>query len=245
MSYFDDLSTDGLEESKDVLGGYSVYDSDVYKGKVKLAYAGKSKDGAKFVFLSIAMPDGKEYRETIYVTSKAGNNFYHPKGDTSKKVSLPGFVLANDISLLLSDKELRHQEFEDKVVNVYDPDHKKEMPKKVPVLVDLLGKDIAVGILKRLEDVTVKQGNEYVPTGKTRDTNAIDKIFHAESMKTVSEYRDVKDEAEFVNKWLAKNKGTVRDLTKSEAKSGRPGAAAGGPPQAGTNAKPRASLFGS
>lgn len=245
MSLFGNLKSEGLEEAQDRLGGYQSYETDIYSGKVKLAYAGQSTGGARFVFLSVAFPDGKEYRETIYITNKNGENFFLNKQDNTKKVPLPGFTLFNDICLVTTGKELSEQDTEDKVVNVYDPEQKKELPKKVPVLVDMLGTDITLAILKKIESIKVKQGNEYVATDKTRETNSIDKVFHTETKMTVVEIKAKKAEPVFHDAWLEKNKGKTRDMTQSEGKSGRPGSSnAGGPPTAGAASKPRSSLFG-
>jgi hypothetical protein len=236
------MKSEGLEEAQDRLGGYQSYETDIYPGKVKLAYAGQAPSGARFMYFSFVLADGKEYRETVYFTNKAGENWFPNKQDASKKVPLPGFTLVNDICLATTGQELSVQAAEDKVVNVYDPEQKKELPKSVPVLVDLLGKDITLAILKKIESVKVKQGNDYVATDKTRETNGIDKVFHTESGMTVKELKDKKTEASFQAAWLEKNKGKTRDLTQSEGKSGRPGSA-GAPPAAGATAKPRTSLF--
>ena len=92
---FGDLNTDGLEQSRDTLGGGGAVESDSYTGKIKLAYAGASQGGARFLAVHIDL-DGREYRETLYVTNKQGQNFYEKGG---KKIPLPGFTVARGIDL--------------------------------------------------------------------------------------------------------------------------------------------------
>lgn len=240
MSLFNKLTSDGLEESQDRLGGFSPFDSDIYIGTIKVAYAGTSSGGATSVSV-VVDADGKEYRETFYVTNKKGENFFISQD--KKKVPLPGFTVVDDICLIASGKPLANQETEEKVINLYDFDAKKELPKSVPMLTDLVGQKIALGILKQLENKNAKNAaGEYEPTEETRETNVVDKVFHPEMKLTVAEARNGKEDPEFWDKWVEKNKGTVRDKTEKKA-----GGNAGAPPKpvaAGGTAAPRQSLFG-
>lgn len=231
MSLFGNLKSDGLEEAQDRLGGFSRLETDAYKGVIKVAYAGKSPGGAQNVTLVVSI-DGKDYNETIYVTNKKGENWFLNKDDNSKKVPLPGFTTLNNICLVTTGAELADQPTEDKIVNVYDPDQKKEMPKSVPVLVDLLGKEVILGIVKQLEDKSEKQGDKYVPiTGPGRETNFIDVVAEAESRATVYEAQKATKnqtalEATFLDAWVAKNKGVTRDRREhigEATQSGKPG----------------------
>lgn len=240
MGFFNDIGTEGFEDNEDRLGGgFAAWNSDIYVGKIKNAYAGQSAGGARNVTL-IFDHNGKEYRETVYVTTskeKGSVNYYVKDG---KKYGLPGFYVINDICIIASGIALEDQETEEKVVNIYDFEERKELPQSVPVLVDLLGKEIALGILKSEENVSEKVNGEYVATDKTREVNTIDKVFHPELKLTVSEATKGLKEGEFWDKWLEKNQNTVRDkTTKTNVKSGRPGQ----PPKEGGNNKPKNTLF--
>ena len=232
---FNKLNTDGMEEAKDVLGGgFGAVDSDVYAGTIKAAFAGKSgsSNAMNMTFVIGINVNGqdREYRETVYVTNKTGTEHFYTKGD--KKYPLPGFTQANDICLLSTGHDLAAQNFEEKVIKLYDFDAQGEVPTKVQMAVDLIGKPITVAILKQLEDKTKKNDatGAYEPTGETRETNTIDKVFHTESGRTVSEVVRKLDAGEFKDKWLDKNKGQVRDKTsKAAGKSGTPGQAAAAP----------------
>lgn len=243
MSVFGNLTNEGLEDSQDRLGGFSPFDSDIYVGTIKAAYAGQSQGGATSVSIIVDMA-GKEYRETLYVTNKKGENFFI--SPEKKKVPLPGFTVVDDICLIASGKPLAEQNTEEKVINLYDFEAKRELPKSVPMLTDLLGQKIALGVLKQLENKNTKNSaGEYVPTEETREINIVDKVFHPEVKLTVAEARNGKDTPEFWDKWQERNKGQVRD--KRTVKEGAGGNTGAPPKAAGTatgTAAPRKSLFG-
>lgn len=243
---FGNLKSDGLEQSTDNQGGGSfTRESDIYSGKIKMAYAGAAKSGARFVQLIVDMPDGKEYKETVYITNKAGENFYLNKSDNSKKVPLPGFTTIDDICLCATGKPLAEQDAEEKIVKIYDFEAKAELPTSVPVLIELLGQDISLAILKVTENKQAKNANGvYEATAETRDINSIDKVFNTATQMTVVEARNKAEAPVFWDNWLERNKGKTRDKTsKVIGNPGAPGAARSGPPQAGA-APARQSLFG-
>jgi hypothetical protein len=246
MGIFGNLTNEGLEEAQDRIGGGGfILDTDIYNMTVKMAYATKSAGGAHgFVF--IGDNGGKEYRETLWVTNKKGENFFLNKDDKTKKVPLPGFTIANDICLATTEKPLSEQATEEKIVNIYDFDQKKEIPTSVPVLVDLLGQPVTLAILKILENKSEKVGDDYVPTAETREVNQIDKVFHTETQVTMVEARNGQA-ASFYNTWLERNKGQTRDKRSikdgSAGTAGRPGGNAGAP-TSGAPSGERKSLFG-
>lgn len=224
MSLFKNLTNTGLEEATDVLGGSSLFPSDIYTGTIKVAYAGASKSGAQNITLLVNI-NGKEYRETIYITNKQGQNFYISKNDETKKNPLPGFSLVDNICLITTNKSLSEQDSEEKVVNIYDFDAKKELPTRVPVLTDLTGKTISLAILQEIVNKNVKDDSgNYVPINETRNQNVIEKAFDTESHLTVSEAKGNRVSV-FWDAWLEKNKDKIKDKTKTvtgNISSGRP-----------------------
>lgn len=246
-SLFGNLKSDGLETTTDNLGGGSfTRESDIYSGKIKMAYAGASSGGARFVHVIVDMPDGKEFKSTEYITNKKGENFYLNKSDNSKKVPLPGFTTIDDICLCATGKPLAEQDAEEKIVKIYDFEAKAELPTSVPVLIELLGQDISLAILKVTENKQAKNASGvYEATADTREINSIDKVFITDSRMTVVEERNRAEKPVFWDSWLERNKGKTRDKTsKVIGNAGAPGGAArSGPPQAGA-APARQSLFG-
>jgi hypothetical protein len=241
---FGALTTDGLEEATDRLGGFQPFDTDIYTGPIKAMYAGQSDGGARNVTVIVDC-GGREYRETIYVTNRKGENFFLNKNDPKKKVPLPGFTVIDDICLCTTGKPLAEQLTEDKVVNVYDKEAGREIPKTVPMLVDVLGQSISLGIVRQIENKNEKSGDEYVPTAETREVNFIDKVFHTETKMTTVEARNGADKATFHDSWLERNKGETRDRRTIKdgegGTAGRPGASRAAP-QPGAKTE-RKSLF--
>ena len=242
MSIFGNLTNEGLEESTDRLGGFSPLNSDVYTGDIKAAYAGKSSGGAHSVTVLVALEGGREYRETIYITNRNGENYFLNKNDKTKKVPLPGFTTIDDLCLVTTGAPLSEQETEEKVLNIYNPESKKEEPTSVPVLTGLTGKTVTLGIQKNIENKSEKQNGNYVPIADTREINTIDKVFHAETKMTVPEARAEQESADFFEKWKEKNVGNTVD--RRSIKDGQ-GGTKGGPPASGGEKSPRKSLFGS
>lgn len=244
MTLFGNLTNDGLEETQDRIGGNPVRDADAYKGKIKLAYAGKaSSSNAQSVTIVLAIDaaqGGGEYRETFWITNKDGQNYFMKDG---KKNPLPGFTVIDDICLVTTNKPLSQQAGEEKVINLYDFDQKKEVPTSVPVLVELLDKEVIFGIQRHRKNKEAKNSaGVYEPTAEEREENVTDKIFHFPSQLTVVEARNGTQTAKFYGIWVEKNRGQVQDRRKvkdgASAQTGR-----SGPPKAGEATGATKSLF--
>lgn len=242
MSLLANLNTDSnIADEKDSIGGSRVRESGLYPLNIALAYITKSEGGAMALNLSLKDDDG-EVRQQLWMTSgtaKGGNNYYiDKKGD---KQYLPGFNMANSLALLTLGKEISALDTEDKVINLYNFDTKGDVPTKVAMVVDLLGKDILVGLIKQTVDINKKDDatGEYKASGEVRDENEIDKLFRAEDRMTSAEIRAKAEVAEFADTWEAKWKGQ----TKNKAKGAAAGGTAGAPKPAGASTKPQQSLF--
>ena len=247
---FQNLKSDGLEKSQDRVGGFDALETDLYTGKIKVAYAGKSTGGAHSLTVVVGLDNGKEYRETLWITNKKGENWFLNKQDASKKVPLPGFTVAEDLCLCATEKSLSEQTFEEKVVKIYDYDAKAELPKAVQAATDLIGMEVTLAIIKQTENKNKLEGSEYVATAETRNVNLIDKVFHTATGFSVAEIRNNAEKPAFKDAWLERNKGVTRDkrTIKEGGTAGAPKAAGSkaptAAPTAGAAAEPRKSLFG-
>lgn len=241
MSFFADTAVqETLANETDVLGGASrILDSDAYPITISMAYGITSKGGAKGLVIEGKLSDGRDYSTTQYVTSgtaKGCKPYYEKDGE---KHYLPGYQIVNSICLLAAGKELPAMVSEEKVVKIYNYDSKSEVPTKVPVLVELIGKTAVFGIIRVTENKTVKndQTGLYQPTAETRDLNELDKVFHSDSLRTTAEIRAQSEVADFHTKWIAKNRGVTKDKTTTTG-------LVAGVPKAAADAKPTTSLFG-
>lgn len=236
MKMFGNLSSDGLAETGDRLGGPGLFDSGIYTGTIKLAYSGQSAGGAQSMTVLIDI-QGREFRKTFYVTNKKGENYFVTKAEPNVRQPMTDYVLMNEMCQLATGYELKDSDFEDKVVSIYDYELKKEIPTNVPVLIDVIGKPITVAVFRDLVDKQAKDSSgEYKNTGDTREQNVIDKFFHAESGRTVTEFKQNITEAVHMEKWRDKFAGKTRNQVKgAEGNVGVPGGqksaavAAGGP----------------
>ena len=253
MNMLASLSTESdiADEKDSVGGGFTVLDTAIYAMSVTLAYLTKSKGEALGMVLNLKAEDGRELKQTLWMTSgkeKGCKNFYTDKA--GEKKYLPGFIQANALCLLTVGKEISAMETEQKVVNVYSSEAKAEVPTKVDVLVDLLGKDILVGVIKQTVDKTRKNEatGQYDPTGETRDENEIDKLFRARDRMTTAEIRAQSTQAIFADTWESKWAGKTKDKTKKAGgTAGVPkgtAAAFAGAQAAAAAKKPATSLFG-
>ena len=245
MGLFTNLTTDNLEKSEDRLGGnFDAIASGVYSGLVTNMYAGVSKKGAQSITIHATIND-KDYRETVYITNRKGENFYMDKLDKSKKMPLPGFTTVDDICMFLTEKPLADQDTETKQVKMYDADAGKEVPKPAEVLIDCIGQPISLAILRQIEDKQkANDSGVYVATGETRTINVIDKALHPESGRTINEYKQEVMTPEYRDEWLKRNEGKDRNKSKGAAAGGSAG---GQSAQSGSGApggKKHASLFG-
>jgi hypothetical protein len=240
MSLLANLTTDdSIEDERDSVGGGGVLESGLYNATVTLAYLSTAASGATGLVLQFKTEEDKVIRSTQWVvsgTAKGCKNYYERDG---KKNYLPGFLLANSLSKLATGKEISELDTDEKVINVYNAEAKAEVPTKVPMITELLGKSITIGLLKQIADKSAKgDDGQYHPTGETREENEIDKFFHAESKMTTSEIKASASEPVFINTWDQKWAGVTRD------RSTKTGGTAGAPKAKGAaSTKPATSLF--
>ena len=243
MSLLKGLTSDAsIAPERDSVGGGGVLESGLYNSTISLAYLTKSAGGAVGLVLQAKTDKGRDLRQTLWMTSgtaKGGNNYYVDKD--GQKQYLPGYNLANSLSLLAAGKEINELETETKVVNVYSYEAKAEVPTKVEMITELLGKEIIVGVIKQVVDKTAKNdAGVYMPTGETREENEVDKFFRARDRMTTAEIRAQVDEATFIDSWDAKWAGKVRERAKGAA-NGMAGIV--GAPKGAATKKPTTSLF--
>lgn len=248
MSMLSALASDSsIATEKDSVGSTGPLESGLYPLTVSMAYLNKSAGGALGLVLNLKDANNREIRQTLWMTSgtaKGCKNYYEKDGE---KNFLPGFNHANGLCLLTTGKEVSAMDTETKVVNVYSPAAKSEVPTKVEVLMDLLGKEILVGLIKQTVDKTSKNDSTgaYEATGETRDENEIDKLFRASDRMTTAEIRAQAPEAVFACTWENNWTGKVRYRAKSQRAA--PGAhgspRVSGATSAPMSKKPANSLF--
>jgi len=225
MGMFEGFEVSEKMETGDSLGAGAI-PTDVYDFMVDMAYVDESKGGAMSVNFTFKSKEGLTLKQTVYVTSgkeKGKLNYYKDKA--GNKRYLPGFTTANDIALFTVGKDLSTIETETKQLKLYDFDAKKGILKKMPIITDMLGKEITLGV-KRVNEP------KYNDPSVMGTINEIDKVFNPDTHLTVSELRAEETEAKFYTKWVEKNQGKDRNKGKLQ-------------PAGNAAAKPATSLFNS
>ena len=244
-------TNDAIQTEKDSVGAsYGPVDSGLYNSTVTLAYLKTASSGALALEVEIKSEAGQIIRNTFWMTSgtaKGGKNYYEDK--EGQKHYLPGFTMANSLALLTVGKEIGQLETETKVINLYSSEAKAEVPTKVEMFTDLLGKEIIAGVIKQKVDKNVKNdAGDYVPSGETREENEIDKFFRMRDRMTTAEIRAQAEKAAFIDTWNEKWAGQVRN--KAKGATGTAGAPKPGTglsmvgQQSAATKKPATSLFG-
>lgn len=232
MSFLSKLQyNEEIQQEKDTLGGFSLFESNIYEAVIKYAYLSETINGAGMLNFEFDI-DGKTYNEALCVVGKNGSNIWKKDG---KSGYLPSFLTADAISLFASNKSLSELKETTKEIELYDKEAGKKLPTKVPMLMDLVGKTVKLGIIKEKVFKQEKNANgNYVDTAETRETNKIDKVFSAKDNRTVPEVRAEMSEAGFYKDWLSKYENQIVDKTQGKT-----------PANSLDVSKPKKSLFAS
>lgn len=202
------IETDVVPEDSDYIPESREYTvaSNVYPTKILLAYMDESVGGAKCLKLIFEAEPFKEFKfnQTLYLTSGLSKGQKTSYTDTSGvKRPLPGFSMADHLSLVTTGKHIHELSTEVKVIKLWSYDKKAEVPTQVQALTDLIGKVFEAGIYKNVENKKIKIDNNWVPTSKKREYNEVAKIFNVDGL-TVAEMNAKATKPEFKDKWIAK-----------------------------------------
>ena len=213
-----------LEGETDSVGS-SILPSGLYDLTITKAFLIVSKGGANALALHAKTDSGVEIREDIYFTSgtaKGGKSTYTDK-NTGKERPLPGLLLAESISLLTVGKKLDGlDEPENKVIKLYDHDASKEMPKEVPMLMELVGQKIKAGVIHLRENKKDQHGEIRFDDNEQpliRDKNTFDKFFRGKDSLTVPEITAGITEAIFSETWEGKWKDKINEKVEGNTSS--------------------------
>lgn len=212
----------GKEEDR-LGGGGGVLETGVYPFTIDSTYTTESKKSAIGVVINLLVGnDNHRYSETMWITTGAdkGCNPYYEKD--GQKSWLPSYVMLDSFTKMLNGKGITDQDTQERTVNIYDYESKKEVPTKVEVLVDLLKQTGFVAIQKIRSNKQVKGDNGYVDSPDERFTNSIAKFFNSD--RQTSTEHAAKAAGAFIDAWAEKNNGKTVDKYK-EVK----GVAAGAP----------------
>ena len=209
---------DDIELKETSLGGGSfLWDSNVYRCIVDMAYFDKSTGGAHSLNLTLLNSDGKQLKQTLWFTKKTGEIHYVNKR-TGEKAYLPGYTLANNLALIITGEDINEafEKSEKKMVNVYDFTAKAEKPTEKSVATSLLGKQVKAAIIKQTVNKRANAGdNVWVPTTETKEENDIKEFYFDDSDLTVVEKSKDATEPLMMPKWVKRNEGKTMNRVKA------------------------------
>lgn len=198
-------------------------DTNIYKGKIKMAFADKSSGGAAAVVLQLALESGKIYDETVYVSNKLGKNTYEKEVSGEKKeFYLPGFLLMNNLAIMACNKSLHDlaAEVGVRTVKVRDWEAKADVLKDVQAIIPMLDKDVLVAIQEEEYEKTTydEASKKRVGTGEYGIKNVLVKVYNPETRQTAVEMRDDKEAAQ-ADAWLKTYGGKLKEADRSKGGS--------------------------
>lgn len=212
-----------------VTGGFTL-PTGLYPMVVENAYLEKKSDtGALMMHVHLKRKTGgnQVYKfKNCIVSGNAKGNKATYIGKDGRELPLPGYSQMDQICRIAGDLKLAQIEPEKKLVKMWDFDASAEVPREVPVVTQIVGQEILVGIVLKRENKRANQGGKWVDTNEAREFNEIDKVFYPDGF-TVTEKAAEAETAEFVEKWTkAHPEGTVIDKFKPVAGAATPAAAA-------------------
>lgn len=189
-------AADTIED--DYIGGSGgALDTDVYEATIKACYMQKASASEAMSVVTLLKIDNREVRSQIWTTNRSGGVTYKDK-KTGEEKNLPGYTQINALALLVTGKELGNLDVENKSLNLYDFDAKKELPTAVDHFSELQGQKIMVALQRQTVDKTAKDptSGDYLTVfdekgnAVTRDVNEVVKFFPEGKTVTISEVAD-------------------------------------------------------
>jgi len=215
-----------VKDEGDTIFG-AVLETNVYPITLDKVYADQSEGGAAFLHISGITDTGKTVGMSVYFTSgdKKGNSITFKVKDkqgnpTAEERYLPGFVFCDDLHEILLGVPLAEMETQQKLVNAYNKEAKRDIPQTKAVLTGMIGKVIKVAIQEQLVIKQINVDGVYVDTNpvETRKQNEFIKAYDAETGQTLTE-KQANAEPVFMNKWIASFSGQVIDKTGGQGKN--------------------------
>lgn len=239
-------TSDVVVDDTDSLGGGYTLESGVYPMTIDMVYLDETAKGAISMNCVFKNTSGQTLRHTFWIQSGAEKNYATTYVDkrTGEKHLLPGLNQANALVELTLGKQLSDLNPEEKTINLYNHEAGAEIPTKVQVLLDMLNRDVILGVQKKIEPKNVKGDDGLYhpdPTGATRTINEVAKIFQAGTGLTVGEIKAGETTGKFLQSWEKKWKDVTID--KSVPASKKPAGGAAGVGAVPTPVSSAGSLF--
>lgn len=217
MSIFKKVKTDRKAEDayEERVGGFTAYESDIYKATINRAYAvhSQTSDSIAIALEATLDIDGEEkpFTTEVWVTSREGNA-YTTDPRTGQNKPVEGWMLINNLCLLATEGEADLSELETDNFSY----KRKDKSIQTECYPELAGYVCQFAIKKELYWPGEKQADgSYVDNteGKPLERNTLDKIFDEHGITNAeyvtAENNDQDAEPDLSVRWLDKHKGAV------------------------------------
>lgn len=233
MSFLSDMGkmieSENVAESKDFLSSFKPLESGIYEAEVKGVYLQKSQNNPSRRATVVLDVEGREVSTTFFIIGQDGTPFNKKLTKEGKKTLCRGWNEVSGLCTLTTGKSLDKMTPGQITLEVYDFDAKKRVNKPFDGFPELKGKKIKVAIVKQLVDKKQKGANGDWEVVGTREENAAEHFYNAETNQSVYELKhQINPEA--MADWENSNKGQVKD-NRSDENPDKPGNEA----QAGVN----------
>lgn len=210
-------STNDIKENLESGSVSKVLASGIYDAIVKYVYLTEAKSGTGVANVVLTI-NGVDRNFTHYITWKETGK--PEKMVNGKPTTMPGFKQLNSLAYCAVGKCVGNGQngtvgSEEKTIRIYSREAQSEVPTQVPVLTELCGKPIKVGIKCINKHKTALVGSVYKPTTETFKTNEVDRYYDSTGALAMEIAQD--KPAEYGTKWAEAHTGEVFEEKLKEA----------------------------
>lgn len=220
--------------TKDIVGGYTLPESDIYDATIKQVYIKKTDSGAVGFHISAVIKD-VERKFVLYpaIAKKDANGVPLRNPDNSIQVTntrvtregtevyLDAFLIADSLARIVFGKPLAHLSTDVMYIEEKDKQTKQPVQVQVAGYKDFTGKEVKLVLQRSVKNKQAK--NER--TGKWENTNEktqeieLVKILRKDDMLTINEIDAGATAAAYAEEWLKTWKGKDKNNYKPVAGS--------------------------
>lgn len=218
--------------TKDIVGGYTLPESDIYDATIKQVYIKKTESGAVGFHISAVIKD-VERKFVLYpaIAKKDANGVPLRNPDNSIQVTntrvtregtevyLDAFLIADSLARIVFGKPLAHLSTDVMYIEEKDKQTKQPVQVQVAGYKDFAGKEVKIVLQRAVKNKQAK--NER--TGKWENTNEktqeieLVKVLRKDDMLTINEIDAGATAATYANEWLKTWKGKDKNNYKPVA----------------------------
>lgn len=235
LSKIGDFTGMAVDHTDRIAGeGPRTLESGVYPAKIDLAFLQKSGGGALMMHVHYKTDTAMVKQRFVLTSGDAKGNRNYFTDQEGNQRPLPDLLRAENLAQLACGKGFGQLSTAEKTVKLWSYEEQSEVPTKKEVVMDLLGKQVQIGVLKVSQNKRAQENGNWVDTADKQEVNEVDKLFGADG-KTLTEAQ-AKEPGTFIDTWKKKFENKVIDKYKPVAGKAPTVGAGPGPSQPSTTA---------